>query len=223
MDIKKGLINCILRADRGGAMELVENWSKENSIEEVVETVLVPVLAKLSALWDKLTEPPLAPAYVTSRVIKDIMALVADNRTTEEEQEKLGPVVLCNIEDDFHSLGREVVISFLEVNGWKVYDLGNDVTANELVDKAVEVGARVIGISAMMLTTALNIKRVREELDMRGLSKKIQLAVGGAIFTLRDTLIDDVGGDGTCKTAVVTHELFKSLWAKAEKEEVSYE
>ena len=219
MDIKKGLTDCILEANREGAMELIEGWSKENPIENVVDIVLVPVLAMLSTIWDKLEEPPLAPAYVTSRVIKDIMALVVDSRTSAQDKEELGPVILCNIQDDFHSLGREVVKSFLEVNGWKVYDLGNDVPANELVDKAVENGVKVVGVSAMMLTTALNIKSVREELDRRGLSKKIQLAVGGAIFTLRDTLIDEVGGDGTCKTALGAHDLFRSLLAKAEEEE----
>ncbi len=130
---------------------------------------------------------------------------------------------MCNIEDDFHSLGREVVLSFLEAHGWKIYDLGNDVIASELVDKAVEVGAKVVGVSSMMLSTAMNIKSVREELDRRGLSKKIKLAVGGAIFTLRDTLIDEVGGDGTCKNAVGAHDLFRFLWAKVEEEEDSHE
>ncbi|MEW8228217.1 MAG: cobalamin-dependent protein, partial [Candidatus Thiodiazotropha endolucinida] len=81
----------------------------------------------------------------------------------------------------------------------------------------VEVDAKVVGVSAMMLTTALNIKKVREEINRRGLNKHIQLAVGGAIFTLRETLVDEVGGDGTCKTALGAHELFKSLWAKAEE------
>jgi methylmalonyl-CoA mutase cobalamin-binding domain/chain len=223
MDIKKELTNCILDADRMGAMELVKIWAKENPIEEVVETVLEPVMARLSALWDQVAEPPLAPAYVSSRVIRDIMGLVAENRTTEAAQERFGPVILCNIEDDFHSLGREMLTSFLEANGWKVHDLGNDVTAVELVDAAVDVGAKVIGVSAMMLTTAMNIKRVREELDQRGLSNKIQLAVGGAIFALREELVDEVGGDGTCKNATGVHDLFKSLWAKAEKEEVRNE
>jgi methylmalonyl-CoA mutase cobalamin-binding domain/chain len=223
MNINNELTNRILEADREGAMELIRSWQKQYPIEEVVNRVLVPVLAKLSSRWDKLIEPPLAPAYVTSRVINDIMALVAASITTEQNKEKLGPVIICNIEDDFHSLGREVVISFLEANGWKVYDLGNDIIASELVDKAVEVGAKVVGISSMMLSTAMNIKSVREELDRRGLSKKIQVAVGGAIFTLRDTLIDEVGGDGTCKSAVGAHDLFKSLWAEAEKEEVSHE
>jgi methanogenic corrinoid protein MtbC1 len=222
MSINKALTNRILEADRPGAMKLIDGWCEENSVDQVVEKVLVPALATLSSAWDKLVEPPLAPAYVTSRVIQDVMRKVAENVPHHEKVER-GPVVLCNIEDDFHSLGREVVTSFLEANGWKVYDLGNDVPAAELIDKAVEVRAKVVGTSAMMLTTALNIKNVREEINRRGLNQRIQLAVGGAIFTLRDNLIDEVGGDGTCRTAVGAHELFKALWAKAEQVEVEDE
>ncbi|MEJ2693857.1 MAG: cobalamin-dependent protein [Candidatus Thiodiazotropha sp.] len=203
-------------------MNLIDAWCEENSVDQVVEKVLMPALATLSTIWDKLVDPPLAPAYVTSRVIQDVMQKVADSVTPSDKVE-LGPVMMCNIEDDFHSLGREVVTSFLKANGWKVYDLGNDVPAVELIDKAQEVGAKVVGASAMMLTTALNIKRVREVIDQRGLNGRIQLAVGGAIFTLRDKLVDEVGGDGTCRTAVGAHELFKSLWEKAKQAEMERE
>lgn len=215
MDVREELVHCILEANREGAMEIIHEWSMENPLEEVVESVLVPVLAKLSLLWDELIEPPLAPAYVTSRVIRDIMQLVQKNRPKEVCQEQLGPIVVCNIENDFHSLGREVLVSFLEANGWKVIDFGNDITAKDLIDKAIEVNAKVVGVSAMMLTTAQTIKTVREEIDKRGLN--IKLAVGGAIFNLRDSLIQEVGGDGTCKTALGAHSLFKSLWAEAEE------
>ena len=223
MDIIEELTGYILDANREGGMQLIKDWSKENPIKDVVDAVSVPVLEKLSIQWNELEEPPLAPAYVASRIIKDIMKLVSNTIPAELKKRELGPIVICNIEDDFHSLGREVLTSFLEANGWKIFDLGNDVLADELVDKAEEVGAKVIGASAMMLTTAMNIKSVREELDKRGLSRKIQLAVGGAVFTLRKGLADEVGGDGTCKTAVDAHDLFKSLWAKAEKEEVAHE
>lgn len=222
MSINKVLTNRILEADRPGAMKLIDGWCDKHSIDQVVEKVLVPALATLSTIWDKLLDPPLAPAYVTSRVIQDVMKKVADNVPQHEKVER-GPVVMCNIEDDFHSLGREVVTAFLQAYGWRVYDLGNDVPAAELIDKAEEVGAKVVGASAMMLTTALNIKHVREEIDRRGLNGHIQLAAGGAIFTLRDNLIDEVGGDGTCRTAVGAHELFQSLWEKAEQLEAKDE
>jgi methanogenic corrinoid protein MtbC1 len=80
------------------------------------------------------------------------------------------------------------------------------------VDKAVELGARVIGISAMMRTTAHNIRKVRSELERRGLSGRIQLAVGGAVFLVCQGLDREVGGDGTARTAIDVGKLFERLW-----------
>lgn len=130
-----------------------------------------------------------------------------------------GPVVLGNIEDDFHSLGRKMVGVFLRAAGWRVIDLGNDVLPGEFVDQALAHGARVIGVSAMMLTTAGNIRDLRTELDSRGLSGKIRLAVGGAVFKLRPELVDEVGGDGSAPSAIQAPALIERLWGSSTWEE----
>ena len=93
---------------------------------------------------------------------------------------------------------------------------GNDVLAETFVDRAEELGARVIGVSAMMLTNALNIARIREELARRGLERRIKLAVGGAVFIMRPELVSEVGGDGTCRTAMEAPALFSDLSSRAE-------
>ena len=97
---------------------------------------------------------------------------------------------------------------------------GEVVTNWHVVDKAVEVGAKIIGASAMMYITALNIKGIREKLDRRGLSGKILLAVGGAVFRLRKGLIDEVGADGGCQTALQVPALFENLLKQLETEEL---
>jgi methylmalonyl-CoA mutase cobalamin-binding domain/chain len=128
-----------------------------------------------------------------------------------------GPVILGNIEDDCHPLGRKIVASFLRLNGWDVRDLGIDVEAGRLVDEAILVGAKVIGVSAMIFTTARNIRKVREEIDRRGLTGMIMLAVGGAVFHLRPELVQEVGGDGTADNAFAAVSLFERLWKLAEE------
>jgi methanogenic corrinoid protein MtbC1 len=105
-----------------------------------------------------------------------------------------------------------MVAVFLRAAGWKVVDMGNDVAPADFVAAAVRHGARVIGVSAMMLTTAENIRAVREELDARGLSGRIRLAVGGAVFKLRPELVSEVGGDGTAPSAIQAPALFDILW-----------
>ena len=119
--------------------------------------------------------------------------------------------MLGNIEDDFHALGRRMVSLFSQAAGWEVVDLGNDVPAEELVAKAKALGARVIGASAMMYTTAKNIRRLREALDRGDLTGRVQLAVGGAVFNLRPELVAEVGGDGTARSALAAPALFEEL------------
>jgi len=124
---------------------------------------------------------------------------------------KKGAVIIGNIEDDFHSLGRKMVSIFLKSAGWEIIDLGNDVPAKDFVDKAEKTGALFIAVSAMMYSTAMNIKKVREEIDRRGLNGKIKLAAGGAVFRLRPELLEEVGGDGTAGNAINVPALFDRL------------
>jgi methanogenic corrinoid protein MtbC1 len=126
-----------------------------------------------------------------------------------------GPVLLGNVEDDFHPLGRKMVVAFLRADGWEVHDLGVDVPAEHFMDRAEETGARVIGASAMMYTTAKNVAKLREEIDRRGQAGRIQLAVGGAVFKLRPELVTTFGGDGTASSAVEAPALFERLWKRA--------
>ena len=188
MDIRELLHQKIENADRAAAYDLLEQWANEHGYERLITEVIEPVINEFGAEWG--TEGySLAQAYIAAKIGEDFLTKYAARQAgTLAERTLKGPVVLGNIEDDSHALGRKMVSTFLEANGWKVYDLGNDVLASEFVEKALEVGAKVIGVSAMMYTTASNIKSLREEIDSRGLAGKIQLAVGGAVFTLRPVL-----------------------------------
>jgi methanogenic corrinoid protein MtbC1 len=98
------------------------------------------------------------------------------------------------------------------MDGWKIHDLGNDVPAGEFVETALQVGAQIIGASAMMYTTAMNIAKLREEINKRNLTGHFRLAVGGAVFKLRPELVHEVGGDGTAPNAINAPALFDRLY-----------
>jgi methanogenic corrinoid protein MtbC1 len=166
--------------------------------------------------WSASGTFTLAQVYIAAKVTEDVLGRIASMRKLPSEgRPSKGPVVIGNIEEDFHALGRRMVGTFLRAEGWIVHDLGNDVPAKVFVDKACEVGARVIGVSAMMMTTARTIKRVRDEIDSRGLTGRIQLAVGGAVFCVCPDLVEEVGGDGTAPNALVVPGLFDRLWERS--------
>lgn len=219
MDIQEPLLALIEKADRAGAHALLLEWAEKHGYERLISDVLEPALKAIGDRWER-EEFSLAQGYVAGKVAEDILKKVAvETAGTAGDLETKGPVVMGNIEDDFHALGRRMVVTFLQADGWAVHDLGNDVSPEQFVDKAVEVGAKVIGASAMMYTTATNIKGLRTAIDERGLSGQIQLAVGGAVFVLRPELVGEVGGDGTARNGVAAPALFAELWERACLEE----
>ncbi|MEW6667380.1 MAG: cobalamin-dependent protein [Thermodesulfobacteriota bacterium] len=214
MDFQRKLFDLIVDADRTAANELIDEWAKVHGYNQAVVELLEPALRLLGEKWDKEEDVSLAQGYIAGKIAEDLMTKASQDRRLVTEETK-GPVVMGNVEEDYHSLGRRLVVIFLEAAGWKVYDLGTDVPAAEFVDKAVEVGAKIIGASAMMYKTAANMKKLRKEIDRRGLTGRLQMSVGGAVFVIRPELAEEVGGDGTARNALAAPALMDRLWNKA--------
>ena len=206
------LVAAILDTDRTLANQLIDDWASSNGYLQAMIEVVSPALNEIGLMYAEKKEFSLAQAYVAAKIAEDTLEKIPPNQTISSQKAINAPVVIGNIEDDYHPLGRKMVATFLRAASWQVYDLGIDVTAEEFVDKAVDVKAHVVGASAMLYTTAMNIKKLREEIDQRGLSRQLQLAVGGAVFNLRPELVEEVGGDGSADSAVDAPALFEKLW-----------
>jgi methanogenic corrinoid protein MtbC1 len=214
--LRAALMEMIHQADRSGANALIDSWATDHGYEHIFIEILEPVLLKIGEEWTYSESITLAQAYIAAKIAEDVLKKIADQiKPTVAEQPEKGPVIFGNIEDDFHSLGRRMVVTFLRINGWNVIDLGNDVEPREFVETAIKAGARIIGVSAMTLTTAMNIKRLRAEIDSRGLSGRVQLAVGGAVFLVCPNLVQDVGGDGTAANAMKAVTMCDQLWKQS--------
>ncbi|MDD5284288.1 MAG: cobalamin-dependent protein [Desulfuromonadaceae bacterium] len=209
------LLTAMINADRSAAAEIISRaLAAGNDSRMVIAEILDPAIVKLGRLWEE-ESMSLAQNFVAAKIAED--ALMRCIPVYEERLHNKGAVVIGNIEDDFHSLGRRAVGLFLGAAGWDVHDLGNDVPAEQFLEKAVEVNASLIGVSAMMQTTALNIRKLRNLIDAQGHTGRIKLAVGGAVFNWRPDLVAAVGGDGTARNAVGADELFLRLQSEAQK------
>jgi len=217
-DWEQELVECIRQADRTGASDLIEDYAQLFGHESAITQLLGSALECFGHRWANcLEDTSLAQGYVASKVAEDALARVLHIRQSAPcvAIPTKGPVILGNIEDDYHPLGRKMVNAFLRIAGWEVHDLGVDVAPDALVDKAEALGARVIGASAMMFSTARNVTRLRAEIDRRNLTGLVQLAVGGAVFKLRPELVAEFGGDGTAPTALEASRLFDDLWQRS--------
>lgn len=205
------LMDALIQADKEIAIEIILEWAQIHTFKSTLISLFQPVLDRFGELWYK-GEISLAQGYVAGLIAEEVFVVASESgEFKKEDVDKSKVAVIGNAEDDYHALGRKLLVTFLKMAGWLIHDLGNDVVAKDFVDKAVETGSSVIGVSAMMYTTANNIRKIRDELDARNLTGKIQLAVGGAIFRLRPELCSEVGGDGTVDNALEANDLFMKL------------
>jgi corrinoid protein of di/trimethylamine methyltransferase len=128
-------------------------------------------------------------------------------------REVVGRVVLGTIKGDIHEIGKTLVGTLLTANGFEVHDLGVDVPPETFVKRAQEVGADLIGVSALLTTTMAGQRQVVEAAQKAGLRPKVRVIVGGAPVTKE--WADEIGADGFSEDAAGAVTLSKRLLGRA--------
>jgi len=128
--------------------------------------------------------------------------LTAEMKVESKEKlkaKKIGRVVVGTVSGDIHDIGKNILALLLEANGFDTYDLGKDVDSMKFLEKAAEVQADIIALSALMTTTKPAQKEVIEFLDEMGLGGKYIVMVGGAPTSKE--WAEEIGADGWAETA----------------------
>jgi corrinoid protein of di/trimethylamine methyltransferase len=125
------------------------------------------------------------------------------------ERTMLGKVVLCTVEGDIHEIGKTLVGTMLSSAGFKVFDLGVDVPVMKVVEKAREVNADIVAMSALLTTTMIHQKDVIEALEDIGMRSKVKVMVGGAPVTKE--WVKQIGADGYSEDAIGAIKVAKQL------------
>lgn len=105
----------------------------------------------------------------------------------------LGTVVICSIEGDIHSIGKDIVAIMLKVAGFNVLNIGRDVPLKTIIASAKDNNAVALGTSALMTSTMVGQKTLEEMMKEEGLKGKILTNVGGAPVTQQ--WADEIGAD----------------------------
>jgi 5-methyltetrahydrofolate--homocysteine methyltransferase len=121
--------------------------------------------------------------------------------------EPVGTVIIGTAKGDLHDIGKNLVAMMMEGAGFKVVDLGVDVSPETFVQKAKEEKATVVGISALLTTTMVNMKGIIEALKKAGVKAKV--VVGGAPVT--QSFANEIGADGYAPDAASAVDRAKEL------------
>ncbi len=127
----------------------------------------------------------------------------------EEDIPTCGTVLIGTVKGDLHDIGKNLVAMMLESARFKVINLGVNVPAEVFAAKIKETRADVLGMSALLTTTMLQMKDTIEVLKEEGLRDKIKVIVGGA--PLSKEFADEIGADGFAPEAASASDLCKKL------------
>ena len=146
---------------------------------------------------------------IAARAMKGAMALVKPF-LKEGDMPTLATVAIGTVQGDLHDIGKNLVAMMLEGAGFKVLDLGVDVSPEKFIE-AVSDGASVVALSALLTTTMPNIGRTIEALKEAGLKDNVKVIIGGAPVT--QAYCDEIGADGYSPDAGSCVDMLKALIA----------
>jgi corrinoid protein of di/trimethylamine methyltransferase len=138
-----------------------------------------------------------------------VAALEPEMKKRGVERQILGKVVLATVEGDVHEIGKSLVGTMLSVSGFQVFDLGVDVPTAKIVEKATEVNANIVALSALLTTTMVKQREVIEALEKAGIRESVKVMVGGAPVT-RDW-VQKIGADGYSEDAIGAVEVARHV------------
>ncbi|HEY8695149.1 MAG TPA: homocysteine S-methyltransferase family protein [Chloroflexota bacterium] len=179
--VEQRIHNQILHRKRAGIEALLDQALQTHGPVEVLNEVLLPAMKHVGDLFGA-GELILPYVLQSAEVMKASVAHLEQFLEKREGYTK-GKVVLATVFGDVHDIGKNLVSTILSNNGYTVYDLGKQVPINQIIDKAVEVGADAIGLSALLVSTSKQMPLCVQELHRRGLD--IPVLVGGAAINPR--------------------------------------
>jgi 5-methyltetrahydrofolate--homocysteine methyltransferase len=128
---------------------------------------------------------------------------------TESAISGLGTFVIGTVKGDLHDIGKNLVAMMMEGAGFKVVDLGVDTPPEKFVEAVKSHNPQILGMSALLTTTMVEMRRVIETLKEAGLRDRVRILVGGAPVT--QEYADEIGADGYAPNASLAVEKAKEL------------
>ena len=171
----------ILHRKKEGIEEQLDAAGVRENPVRVLNDVLLPAMKEVG---DKFGAGELILPFVlqSAEVMKKAVRHLEQFLEKAEGFTK-GKVVLATVYGDVHDIGKSLVNTILSNNGYTVFDLGKQVPVNAILDKAVEVSADAIGLSALLVSTSKQMPLCVQELDKRGM--QIPVLIGGAAINRR--------------------------------------
>ena len=191
-----------------GLKDEVQTKTKEvlqtHEAMDVINQMIIPALNQVGQDYEtnKIFLPQLMQSAQTTKLAFEIV-----KSTFAIDSQTKGPIMMCTVEGDVHDIGKNIVKVVLESYGYQVIDLGKDVKVEKVVEAYHRCHPKMIGLSALMTTTVVNMKRTIEAL--KAIPVDCPIWVGGAVLT--QEIADEIGADYYSEDAMASVTLLNEI------------
>ena len=176
---------------------------------DIIDHGLLPGLTTIGKQFEN-EEVFLPELMLSAMVFQNAMAILQPRiKAQGTKSRKKGTVVIGTVKGDMHYIGKNIVRLLLEISGFEVHDLGVDVDPLKFVQKARDVQADIIALSALLTTTLVGQRDVIEALEGQGVRDRFKVMVGGGAVTKKWS--EDIKADGYAETAYAAVEMAASF------------
>lgn len=205
--VQEKLYEAVLKGNQKQITQITTDALEQgNEPQKLLNEILLPAINKVGDLFDqgKYFLPQLiASAEAMKLSIEYLEPLLLESHGGKE----MPTIVIATVEGDIHDIGKNLVALMLKNHGFKVIDLGKDVTKETIIAAAIENNAKIIALSALMTTTMKEMRHVVTYAKEKSVDAKI--IIGGAVIT--QSYADEIGADGYSKDAADAVNLTKKI------------
>jgi 5-methyltetrahydrofolate--homocysteine methyltransferase len=202
------IYQAVLQGDAKTAAAQVQTALEQGvSAEEILYQAGIPALAEVGRLFevgDKFVPEMLISARSMQTVVDILRPYLV-----EAKVKVFGTVIIGTVAGDLHDIGKNLVAMMLEGAGFRIIDLGTDVSPEKFVEAVREYQPQIIGMSALLTTTMASIKATIEALIEAGVREQVKVLIGGAPIT--QDFATKIGADGFAPDAGSASRVAKAL------------
>jgi len=172
----------------------------------ILDTMLIPAINHVGELFDQ--KKYFLPQLISSaETMETAIGYLEPMLNQGDAAANPGTIIMATVEGDIHDIGKNLVVLMLKNYGYHVIDLGKDVSAQDIIETAKQKDADIIGLSALMTTTMMEMKHVIQLVKKEHIRAKI--IIGGAVIS--QSFADEIGADGYSKDAQEAVKLVQKL------------
>ena len=198
------LEDVVMHGMKDEVKKATEDLLKEKDGLTIINEILIPALNKIGKDYEtgQIFLPQLIQSAEASKIAFEIIKQTFTSADTTK-----GPVLIATVHGDIHDIGKNIVKVVCESYGFKMIDLGKDVSKEAILEAYYKYQPKAIGLSALMTTTVVSMEETITLLKQ--VDNMCPIFVGGAVLT--QDIADDIHADYYAKDAMASVNILNKI------------